>query len=108
MGQVRDTAAKLYEARALLGFAITNTAGELDHNESFFSDEAALQVMNTLSDCVDQLFSSGRGVQRLTVELDDVIIIYSPVTDRNRHGLFILTKTCDLDESAADIAELAA
>lgn len=108
MGQVRDTAAKLYETRALLGFAITSIEGEMVYNESFFSDEAANQVMTTLVGCVNQLMESGRGVERITLELDDVIVIYTPITDRDRHGMFILAKTCDLDQSAADIAELAA
>jgi hypothetical protein len=108
MGQVRDTAAKLYETGALLGFAITSIEGEMVHNESFFSDEAASQVVATLAGCVDQLMASGRSIERITVELDDVIVIFTHITDRDRHGLFILSRTCDLDQSAADIAELAA
>jgi len=108
MGQVRDTAEKLYETGALLGFSIASIEGEMVHNESFFSDEAALQAIATLTGCVDQLIASGREIQRLTVELDDVIVIYTHITDRDRHGLFLLSKTCDLDQSAADIAALAA
>jgi hypothetical protein len=108
MGQVRDTVAKLYETGALLGFSIASIEGEMVYNESFFSDEAALQVIATLTGCVDQLMASGRSIERITVELDDVIVIFTHITDRDRHGLFILSKTCDLDQSAADIAELAA
>ena len=108
MGQVRDTAAILYEAQALLGFSLVSIEGEMIHNESFFSDEAALQVAATLVGCMDLLVASGREVQRLTVELDDVIVICTHITDRDRYGLFILTRTCDLDQSAAYIAALAA
>jgi len=108
MGQVRDTATKLYEAQALLGFFIVSIEGEMLHNESFFSDEAALQVMTTLAGCINQLVASGREVLRLTVELDDVILICTHITDRDRYGLFILRRTCDLDNSAADIVALTA
>ena len=108
MKQVKDTAEKLYEARALLGFSIVNNQCEMVHNESFFSDEAALQVITFLVECMDQLVASGRAVKRLTIELDDVIVICTPIREQNRYGLFILTRTCDLDQSAADIAILAA
>ncbi|NWK55824.1 hypothetical protein HW115_09395 [Verrucomicrobiaceae bacterium N1E253] len=108
MGQVRDTAQKLYESNSLLGFAITSLEGEMVHNESFFSDEAAGQVIATMVGCVEQLAASGRTVKRLSVEMDDVIVIYTHITDRDRHGMFILSRSCPLDAAADAIAELAA
>ena len=59
------------------------------HNESFFSDEVAGQVIATLAGCVAQLAESGRVVHRLTVELDDVIVMFTHITDRDRLGIFI-------------------
>lgn len=108
MGQVRDTAKELYDSGALLGFAITSAEGEMVHNESFFSDEAALQAIATLVGCVEQLGLSGRIVKRLTVEMDDVVVIYTHITDRDRHGMFLLSRSCDLDQSADALAGLAA
>jgi len=108
MGQVRDTAQQLYDSGALLGFAITSIEGEMVHNESFFSDEAAGQALAMLVGCVQQLTASGRQVKRLTVEMDDVIVVYIHITDRDRHGMFILNRACDLDHVADALAELAA
>lgn len=108
MGQVRDTAESLYQSGALLGFAIASQEGEMVYNESFFSDEAALNAIGIISGCVHQLGESGRNVKRLTVELDDVIVIYVHVADRDRLGMFILERGCDLDRAAGALAELAA
>jgi hypothetical protein len=108
MGQVRDTVEQLYETGALLGFAISDSNGEMIHNESFFSDEAASRTIATLMGCADQLAASGRSIKRLTVELDDVIVIYTPITDRDRRGVFILPRSGNLDESAEKITQLAA
>jgi len=108
MGQVRDTAQQLYKSGALLGFTITSLEGEMVHNESFFSDEAAGQALEMLVGCVSQLTASGRHVKRLTVELDDVIVIYIHITDRDRHGMFILSRAYDLDHTADALAVLAA
>ena len=108
MGQVRDITEQLYDSGALLGFTITSTEGEMVHNESFFSDEAASQAMVTLVGSVEQLATSGREVKRLTVELDDVVVIYSHITNSDQHGMFILSRSCDLDQAAAALAELAA
>ena len=108
MGQIRDIAQQLYDSGALLGFTITSIEGEMVHNESFFSDEAASQALATLVGCIEQLAVSGREVKRLTVELDDVVVIYSHIKDRDRHGMFILSRSCNLDQSANALAELAA
>ncbi len=108
MGQVRDTAQQLYDSGALLGFTITSIDGEIVHNESFFSDEAAAQALTMLVGCVQQLAASGRQVKRLTVELDAVIVISTHITDRDRHGMFILSRACNLDLAADALAELAA
>ena len=108
MGQVRDIAQQLYDSGALLGFAITSVEGDMVHNESFFSDEAAAQSLAMLTSCVQQLAGSGRAVSRLTVELDDVVVIYTHITDRDRRGMFILSRACNLDHAAETLAELAA
>ena len=108
MGQVRDIAQQLYDSGALLGFSITSLEGDMVHNESFFSDEAAGQALAMLTGCVQQLAISGRTVNRLTLELDDVVVIYTHITDRDRHGMFILTRACNLDHTADLLAELAA
>ena len=108
MGQVRDTAELLYKSGALLGFAVSNAEGTIVHNESFFSDEAASQALTTLVQCVAQLATSGRAVNRLTVELDDVVVIYTQITDGDRHGMFILSRACDLDSTASSLSTLAA
>jgi len=108
MGAVRDTADELYKNNALLGFAITNNEGEIIHNESFFCDEFAAQAMATFKGCVDQLAVSGRVVNRLTVELDDVIIIFTPISDQDRRGMFILKRSCHLDTAAATLEALVA
>ena len=108
MGQTRDIAEQLYETGALVGFTISTNEGEMIHNESFFSDEAANQVVLTLMGCVDQLAASGRIVKRLTMELDDVIVIYTHITDRDRRGVFILSRSCHLDTTADLISELVA
>lgn len=108
MGQVRDVADQLYQGGALLGFSISSVEGEMVHNESFFSDEFAIQAMGYLSDCVQQLMASGRQVERLTVEMDDVVVIFTPITDRDRRGMFIFSRECDLDSCAALLSQLAA
>lgn len=108
MGQVRDTAQQLYDSGALLGFTITSAEGEMVHNESFFSDDSAAQALAMLTGCVQQLAASGRVVHRLTVELDDVVVIYTHITDRDRHGMFILSRACNLNHTADALAELAA
>jgi len=108
MGQVRDTAEQLYESGALLGFTISSVEGEMVHNESFFSDEAATQVILTMIECINQLTTSGRMVKRLTMELDDVIVIFTQITDRDRLGMFILSRSCSLDAAAEAISVLAA
>jgi len=108
MGLVRDTAEQLYESGALLGFTISSAEGEMVHNESFFSDEAATQVMLTMIGCVDQLTTSGRMVKLLTMELDDVIVIFTHITDQDHRGMFILSRSCALDTAAETISVLAA
>ncbi|GEM_PF-6520396 len=108
MGQVRDTARQLYDSGALLGFTITSLEGEMVHNESFFSDEAAGQALAMLVGCVEQLTASGRHVKRLTAEMDDVIVVYIHITDLDRHGMFILSRVCDLDHAADALAALSA
>lgn len=107
MGQVRDTAQSLYQSGSLLGFAIASNEGEMIHNESFFSDEAANQALSTLASCTDQLIQSGRNVSRLTVGMDDVTVIYSRIHDRDRRGMFLIDPSQDLDAAASQISELA-
>lgn len=108
MGVLRGIANKLYESGALLGFAITSIDGEVVHNESFFSDEAAGKAMATMAGCVEQLAVSERKVKRLTIELDDVVVIFIHITDRDRYGMFIFTRSCSWNEVAVKLAELSA
>jgi len=108
MGVVRDTTDDLYKSDALLGFAISSEEGELIHNESFFSDEAAHQALTTFRGALDQLAVSGRVVNRLTVELEDVLVIYMSINDQNRRGMFIFKRSCDLDGAAKVLDALAA
>lgn len=95
----------LYESGDLLGFAVCDDDGEVINNETFLSQEAASKATKTfLSNC-QQLAESGRSVYRLTLEMDDVIVIYHCIEEGQ--GMFILSSDCDLDTAADLIAKLA-
>jgi len=103
--KIREHLQPLYDSAALLGFAVCDDDGEIVYNETFLSNEGAAKAAKLfLSNC-QQMGESGRSVYRLTVEMDDIIVIYHCINDGQ--GLFILSSDCDLDASAEKIAELA-
>ncbi|MBT8045193.1 MAG: hypothetical protein KJO79_09605 [Verrucomicrobiae bacterium] len=99
MDQIREMVQPLYDSGDLLGFAICGDAGEIVHNESFFSDEMAWQAVAPFVNVVRQMKKSGRDINRLTVELEDVTLIYGQL--EQGHALFTLGRDCDLDAAAA-------
>ncbi len=102
METLRKKVQSLYDSGDLLGFSVCSDSGSILHNESFLSDEAAETATAPFISCSKLLAESDREVQRLTVELDDVILIYIH-TDQG-HALFTLGQDCDLDHAASIIA----
>lgn len=100
MDEIRDMVRPLYEAGDLLGFSVCADDGEVIHNESFFSDEVAWQATVPFVNVMRRMKKSNRIVNRLTVELDDVTLIYGRLDQG--HALFTLRSECDLD-TAADV-----
>lgn len=88
----------LYDDGSLLGFSICDDHGVIVHNESFFSDEAAWQATAPFTRCSRQLGKAGRVVKRMTVQMEDVILIYGKL--EQGHALFSLDPGCDLDAVA--------
>lgn len=88
----------LYDSGDLLGFAICAQSGGVLHNESIFSDEAVQQVIQPFIDCASGLSTSGRDVQRLTVDAAQMVLIYGMVGEH--YGLFVLDPESDLDHAA--------
>ncbi|MBT8037731.1 MAG: hypothetical protein KJO21_09320 [Verrucomicrobiae bacterium] len=86
---------------ALLGFSLCGDDGEVIHNESFLSDQAAAKATQLFIEGVKELVAAQRVVNRLIVELDDVILIYGRIAEA--HALFTLERGCDLDAVAAVI-----
>jgi len=102
---MREHLKPLYDSCSLLGFAVCDDDGEIMHNETFLSHEAASKGTKTfLSNC-QQLAESGRSVYRLTVEMDDITVIFHCI--EQGQGMFILSSECDLDAAADLIAQLA-
>ena len=98
MQQIKEQVQPLYDAGDLLGFSVCGNAGEIAHNESFFSDEVAWQATAPFVSAARQLEQLGRTVQRLTVELDEVVLVYGKL--EQGHALFTLDRRCDLDAAA--------
>ena len=98
MEEIRNMVKPLYESGELLGFSICGDDGACVYNESFLSDEVAVRATAPFIDCVKELGDSGRTVNRLSVELDDVILIYGRLPEG--HALFTLGRECDLDAVA--------
>lgn len=92
----------VYDSGDLLGFSICGDAGEVIHNESFFNDEVAWQATAPFVNVMRQMKKAGRDVNRLTVELDDVTLVYGRL--EQGHALFTLGRDCDLDAAAAVLA----
>ncbi|MBK1856265.1 hypothetical protein JO972_14945 [Verrucomicrobiaceae bacterium 5K15] len=103
--KIREHLQPLYDRSELLGFAVCDDEGEVLYNETFLSHEAASKTAKLfLSNC-QQMHESGRNVYRMTVEMDDVIVIYHCLNEGQ--GLFILASDCELDAAAQRIAKLA-
>ncbi|MFK7911786.1 MAG: hypothetical protein AB8F34_14460 [Akkermansiaceae bacterium] len=98
MENIREMVQPLYDAGDLVGFSICGDAGEIIHNESFFSDEVAWQATAPFVRVMRQMEKAERIVNRLTVELDDVTLIYGKLDEGN--ALFTLNAGCDLDRVA--------
>lgn len=99
METIRNTLQPLYDSGDLLGFSICGDAGEIVHNESFFSDEVAWQATAPFVRVMRQMENADRTVHRLTVELDDVTLIYGRL--EQGHALFALARGGELDRAAA-------
>lgn len=98
MDQIRKMVQPLYDTGDLLGFSVCGDDGAVIHNESFLSDEAAGSATDIFIGCVRQMADAERAVNRLTVELDDVTLIYGRLA--GEHALFALERECDLDAVA--------
>ena len=98
MEKIREMVQPLYDVGDLLGFSICNDAGEILHNESFFNDEVAWQATAPFVRVIREMEKAERTVNRLTVELDDVVLIYGKLEEG--HALFTLGRRCDLDRAA--------
>jgi len=98
MEEIRKMVKVLYDTGDLLGFSVCGKEGVCLHNESFLSDEAVQKATAPFIRCVQELEMAGRTVERLSVELDDVVLIYGRLPDG--HALFILDRECDLDAAA--------
>lgn len=96
--EIRERFESLYKNRSLLGFTLFNDQGELIHNESFSSDHVARSTADLFMRCRIGLLKSGRKVQRFTIELDDIILIYCLIEEG--HAVFTLDRECDLDAAA--------
>lgn len=96
---IREQLKPLYQSGDLLGFSVCSDTGEVIHNETYFSDEVAWQATAPFVSSKRQLSQSGRETHRLTVVLDDAIIIYGQL--EQGHAIFILSPDCDLDAAAA-------
>ncbi len=98
MDQIREMVKPLYDTGDLLGFSVCADDGGVVHNESFLSDEAAGNATQIFAGCAQQIADADRTVNRLTVELDDVTLVYGRL--EQGHALFSLERGCDLDAAA--------
>ena len=102
---IRKRLESLYANNSLLGFTLFNDQGTLIHNESFTSDSVANSTVSLFMNCRLSLMKSGRKVQRFTIELDDIILIYCLIEEG--HAVFTLDRQCDLDAAAQIIVPAA-
>jgi hypothetical protein len=98
MEEIRKMVQPLYDDGDLVGFSICGDTGEIVYNESFFSDEVAWQATAPFVRVMRQMQKADRVVNRLSVELEDVILIYGKLDEG--HALFTLDRDCDLDRVA--------
>ena len=82
----------------LLGFSFFSDIGELEHNESFLSDERAIESAGFFMACRLNIMKSERRLMRTTIELDDVILMYCRLCDG--HVVLTFDTDCDLDAAA--------
>ncbi len=99
LDEIKEMVKPLYESGDLLGFSVCGDNGKLVHNESFLNDEHAWFATLPFIATAKQLAKATRTVGRLTIELDDVTLIYREIEDG--HALFTLKINCDLDTAAA-------
>lgn len=99
MNQIQEKIQPLYDSGDLLGFSVSNDEGILVHNESYFNDELAWSATQPFVEVMNKMNRAGRKVSRLTVELDDVTLIYKKLAVG--HTLYALRRECDLDTTAA-------
>lgn len=98
MNQIKEMVKPLYDSGDLLGFSVCGDTGEVVHNESFFSDEFAWKATEPFVILKLKMQKARRTVTRLTIELDDVTLIYRKLDVG--HALFTLRTACDLDTVA--------
>ncbi len=102
---MRERLQPLYDSVSLLGFAVCDHDGQVLKNDSFLSHEGVSKAARTfLSNC-EQMSASDRHVHRLTVEMNDVIVIFHRL--QQGQGMFILSSDCDIDAAADLIAQVA-
>jgi hypothetical protein len=99
MNQIKEMVKPLYDSGDLLGFSVCGDTGSMIYNESFFNDELAWRATVPFISVTLKLGRAGRIATRLTVELDDVTLIYKQFDQG--HALFFLRSACDLDTAAA-------
>ncbi len=99
MNQIKEMLQPLYYSGDLLGFSVCDDTGKIVNNESFFSDEYAWHATLPFVEVMQKMTRAGRRVKRLTVELDDVTLIYRKLDEG--HALFALRSACDLDTAVA-------
>lgn len=95
MEETREKIQPLYDKNALLGFARFDADGNLLGNDTFFSDEAVCIAVSPFFECVEQLGASNRKVNRLTVELEELRVVYVPNNDGSNFYLLPLGDLLD-------------
>ncbi len=98
LSQIVELVEPLYQNGDLLGFSVFNQEGKALHNESFFDDHRAWQATLPFVNVVRQLGKATRVVGRLTVELEEITLIYRNINEG--HALFYFRVKCDLDAAA--------
>jgi len=94
----------LYDSGELLGYAICDEDGEVLLNETFLNREGVSKAANTFIVNYDQMDESGRNVNRLVLEMDDITIIHYRM--KEGQGMFIFASDADLDAAGALISQL--
>ena len=98
---IRELVQPLYDNGDLLGFSLYNDEGALEHNESFLSDEMAIKSAGLFIETRLKILKSARRLMRMTVELDDVILMYCRLDEG--HVIFTFDADSDIDFAAKAI-----